>query len=574
MNGQPAPTAWGAFLALLVVIAASGILGAMAQRAVRRGSFLKGYFLGNRGLGAWAMALTATVQSGGTFMGVPSLAYTYGWIVALFIASYMVVPITGFGVLGKRLAQLSRRTGALTVPDLLRARFNSPLLGLLSSLLIVGFLSVMLVAQFKPGAILMKLVWPGSGGLAFLSEYDAPPAGALPAADAAPASVPEAKAPASLDRAYFIGLAVFTVTVVGYTLAGGFLASVWTDLMQSVLMWFGVVLLVGLTFYRLGGLEEANRAAMAATGPALMAGPGHAPAGQQYLPVTLAISFYFVWILGGLGQPASLVRLMAAKDTATLRRSIVLLSAYNAFIYLPLIAVAIAARGIMPDLADSDEVVPRMAFWATRGLPGGTLLAGLVLAAPFGAVMATVSSYLVVITSGIVRDVYLQFLHRTADETRIRHLTYAVILLVTCVAVAFSIRPVAYLQALIIFATSCGAASFVMPVMMACYWRRASSASALAAMLVGAAIVLTLNAVGFAHEWLGLESQPFGPTATKFRPYYLWGFDPVMWGLAGSIVTGLVVAWCTQPPSDELVSRLFDVERSEQEPPLPAGAVA
>ena len=145
--------------------------------------------------------------------------------------------------------------------------------------------------------------------------------------------------------------------------------------------------------------------------------------------------------------------------------------------YLPLIAVAIVARGIMPNLADTDEVVPRMAFWATRGLPGGTLVAGLVLAAPFGAVMATVSSYLVVITSGIVRDIYQRFVHHAANEMQIRRLTYAVVLVVTCVAVAFSIRPVAYLQALIIFATSCGAASFVVPVMMACYWRRASSAS-------------------------------------------------------------------------------------------------
>ena len=59
-------------------------------------------------------------------MGFPSLVYTHGWVVALWIASYMVVPITGFGVLGKRLAQLSRRTGAITVPDLFRARFDSP----------------------------------------------------------------------------------------------------------------------------------------------------------------------------------------------------------------------------------------------------------------------------------------------------------------------------------------------------------------------------------------------------------------------------------------------------------------
>ncbi|MBI3463292.1 MAG: sodium:solute symporter, partial [Planctomycetes bacterium] len=117
---------FGTFLALIVFITASIWLGTVAQRAVRRGAFLKGYFLGNRGLGAWTLALTATVQSGGTFMGFPSLVYSHGWAVALWICGYMVVPITGFGVLGKRFAQLSRRTGAITMPDLFRARFDSP----------------------------------------------------------------------------------------------------------------------------------------------------------------------------------------------------------------------------------------------------------------------------------------------------------------------------------------------------------------------------------------------------------------------------------------------------------------
>ena len=115
---------YGTLAMLLVVMAVSVWLGTQAQKAVERGGFVKGYFLGNRGLGAWALALTATVQSGGTFMGFPSLVYTHGWIVALWIASYMVVPITGFAVLGKRFAQLSRRTGAITVPDLFDARFG------------------------------------------------------------------------------------------------------------------------------------------------------------------------------------------------------------------------------------------------------------------------------------------------------------------------------------------------------------------------------------------------------------------------------------------------------------------
>src|SRR5882672_3352739 len=92
---------YGTLAMLLIVIAVSVWLGTQAQKAVERGGFMKGYFLGNRGLGAWALALTATVQSGGTFMGFPALVYTHGWIVALWIAGYMVVPLSGFAILAK-----------------------------------------------------------------------------------------------------------------------------------------------------------------------------------------------------------------------------------------------------------------------------------------------------------------------------------------------------------------------------------------------------------------------------------------------------------------------------------------
>jgi hypothetical protein len=118
----PPSVGWGAMTMLILFIAGSMCIGVFANMTTQKGGFMKGFFLGNRGLGAWALALTATIQSGGTFMGFPSLVYSHGWIVALWIGSYMVVPITGFGILGKRLAQLSRRTGAITVPDLFRTR--------------------------------------------------------------------------------------------------------------------------------------------------------------------------------------------------------------------------------------------------------------------------------------------------------------------------------------------------------------------------------------------------------------------------------------------------------------------
>src|SRR5438128_11214290 len=143
-----------AFACYLVGVAA---LGVFAHRYLTRGSFVKEYFLGNRGLGPWVLALTvaATAISGGTFMGFPSLIYTNGWIMALWICSYMVVPLTTMALMGKRINQVARLAGSVTVPDVLRDRFDSPSLGIVSTLLILGLLTVNLVAQFKAGGLVM-----------------------------------------------------------------------------------------------------------------------------------------------------------------------------------------------------------------------------------------------------------------------------------------------------------------------------------------------------------------------------------------------------------------------------------
>ena len=106
---------YGALIALVLFIFASLWIGALANRATQKGSFMTGFFLGNRGLGAWALALTATVQSGGTFMGFPSLVYTHGWVVALWIGGYMISGLTTKGLLAKRLNQVSRLTGAIAL---------------------------------------------------------------------------------------------------------------------------------------------------------------------------------------------------------------------------------------------------------------------------------------------------------------------------------------------------------------------------------------------------------------------------------------------------------------------------
>jgi sodium/pantothenate symporter len=534
--GAVAPAAgWGALATLFGVIVASVWLGTLASRATARGRFLTSYFLGNRRLGAFTLALTATVQSGGTFMGFPALVYSHGWVVALWIAPYMVIPLTGLGILAKRLAQLSRRTGAVTVPDLFRARFGSPMLGLVSSLLILFYMSFMMVAQFKAGALIMKIAWPGTGALALVDET----AGS-----------------AGIDRAYYLGLALFTVVVVGYTLIGGFLAAVWTDLFQSVLMLLGVMLLLPLAVSAAGGMEQATQAAIEQTDARFAWGPGYAADGRAFLPTGLAISYFFVFIFSGLGSPAGIVRIMATRSAATIRRSVVLLSLYNLGIYLPLVVISVAARAVLPRLSAADEVIPRLTLLTTRGLWGGSLIAGLILAAPFGAVMATVSAYLVVISSGIVRDVYLRFVRPDADDAQLRRLARLAMIAVGAVAVVANLRPVAYLQAIVVFASTSSAATFAVPALMMAYWRRASMAGALAAMLAGSGVMLGLFATGWVLAWQGFD--PRIGQATSFRPYYLLGLEPIVWGLAASLLAGVGVSLATSPPPLALVRRLFE----------------
>src|SRR5207244_6230792 len=108
-----------------------------------------------------ALAYVATSVSAGSFVGFPSLIYTHGWIMALWIGGYMVSGLTTKGALAKRLNQVSRLSGAITVPDVLRDRFQSPALGLFASSFLLLFLLFNLVGQFKAGGLIMRRACDG-----------------------------------------------------------------------------------------------------------------------------------------------------------------------------------------------------------------------------------------------------------------------------------------------------------------------------------------------------------------------------------------------------------------------------
>ena len=108
----------------------------------------------------------------------------------------------------------------------------------------------------------------------------------------------------------------------------------------------------------------ADKKGVYVTGP----GPDEKAASDEgFLPLSLAISFFFMWAISGAGQPSSMVRLMAFNSTQTLRRSIFTVAIYYSMIYFPLVIIFTCARILMPGMeAETDRIMPAMAVLPDR----------------------------------------------------------------------------------------------------------------------------------------------------------------------------------------------------------------
>lgn len=604
-------------------------LAVLANRAGRSKAFVSEYFLGSKSIGLWAFAFTyaATSASGGSFMGFPSLIYTHGWVLAWWIAGYMVVPIIALGLLAKRINQVGRIAGAITVPELFRRRFESRAVGNFATLLVIFFMFFFLMAQFKAGAQIMATLLEG------VPVYERAATGV----ERFTSGIPWVGA---AEGDYLLCLLVFAVSVIAYTTFGGFRAVVWTDVMQGIVMGLGVVIMLVLALAQVGGLGNATarlgemtpprfagvvvavespvdgdvriprgewirvageervvrlkssaviedgesksavvealelttpqeidrvlksingespfRAVVegepesyafgdGAAGVYLTApGPSRSDAGG-FLGPMLALSFFAFWTFSGAGQPGYMVRQMAFRDTVTLRRSIVMVAVYFTLIYFPLVIIFTCARVLLPGMEIyPDRVMPEMAslLTANAGMPW---LAGLLIAAPFAAVMSSVDSFLLLVSSGVVRDVYQESVNPGATEKQVRRLSYLVTVVVGVLGFLAVMHPPQFLQHLIVFAAAGLGACFLMPMIFTLYWPRTTSRGVIGGMLAGGITVLVLYLTGF------LLTREFGE-------YLLLGFHPFVWAVLFSSLAIVGGSLSQEPVSESIRERYF-----------------
>lgn len=430
---------------------------AVRQRREAGVSFIQQYFIGGRDLGGFVLAMTtvATYSSISSFVGGPGQAWVlgFGWLYMAIVQVTAVFLV--MGVLGKKVALISRRINAVTVVDIIRARYGSDLLANLSAGVVVLFFCAMMVAQFVGGAKLFETV---------------------------------------TGYSYTFGLVLFGVIVVLYTTVGGFRGVAFTDTFCAFMMIGGMALLLWAVLEAGGGYATIMETIRARHPEMLepLAGGG------------MSYGFYLTqWILVGLATialPQSVVRGISYKDTRALHRAMLIGTIVIGFMILITHFIGVFAKGVLTQEIGAyggnvDYIIPRL---ITATLP--PWLVGVTIVGPIAATMSTVSSLLIVCSSAIVKDVYLYEKAKRGErvsERRVRGISMLTTVVFGLAVFVVSIVPPDVIWIINMFAFGGLETAFLWTILLGLFWKRANKTGAIAAMVGSTAAYCLSMALGF-----------------------------------------------------------------------------
>ncbi len=429
----------GVLIPLILFLIAIFAIGFIASKQMGSGgSFLQDYFLGGRELGGFVLAMTmvATYGSASSFLGGPGTAYTVGFGWALLAMTQVVTGYFVLLVLGKKFAILSRRYDAVTMIDFLKARYNSPAVAILSAIAIIVFLFSAMTAQWVGGGRLIESLT----GLSYTSA-----------------------------------LFIFAISVLVYVTIGGFRAVALTDAVQGAIMVVGtLILLIGVIIA--GGGIPAIMQDLLNENPRLVTPFG----ADGSLTAAYVSSFWILVGVGVVGLPQMVIRTMSYKSSRAMHRALAIGTIVTGFIMLNMHLIGIFARPVLPGIEVGDKVIPLIAL---EVLP--PWLAGIVLAAPMAAIMSTVDSLLLLVSSAIVKDVYLNFIKPDAPEKRVKMLSFGITGVLGIIVFLLALQPPDLLIFLNLFAFGGLEAAFIWPIVLGLYWKHGNKYGALLSMLTG-----------------------------------------------------------------------------------------
>jgi len=336
--------------------------------AMRRTHNSSDFFIAGRGLGpiVVALALFSSTLSGFGFVGGPGLVYSIGvssfWMVVISSTGYAI----GFFLVAKRIRMIAELRDCISLPDIVAARYGSQAVRFMIAITIVLGVMGYLATQILAMAVVMQAILSGT----------------------------EMFANIGLVTCVVISSAV----LIFYCVTGGIIASVYTDVVQGGIMIVAgsLILFTAMNVFD-GGIQEATSIILADDGEAAM------PYGAAGIMASLG--WFFVFGLGLAGQPHLITKMMMNKNISD-NRSILPMSLFGyvmaalLWISIGIVMRAAVIDGVVPPLALPDDAAS--VFLSVFANP---LLAGVVFAGLFAAIMSTSDAFLNIGTAAIIHDI-------------------------------------------------------------------------------------------------------------------------------------------------------------------------
>ena len=406
------------------------------------------YFLADRRLGTLVLlgTMVATNFSAFTVFGTSGAGYRDG---------YAFFPIMGFGtgfmaltfwVVGRKIREAGSNTGSVTPPELIRNLYDSRPLSVLFALVMIIFTIPYLALQ------------PMAAGYALEELMGLP---------------------------YFYGCCLVTGIIVLYTLRGGMRAVAWTDLFQGVIMF--VMLLVSLIIVagHNGGFAAASQKIFSQA-PELFSRPGGT---GRYTP-GIWLSFMMLWFFADPMFPQLFQRFFTAKNRHTISLIMLWYPVVCTVVFIMPIAIGVMGRLTFPDLVgkQADRILPMLLTSIS-----GEVMATLVIAAGLAALMSTMDSQLLTLSSIFTRDIVPLFSGST-HKGSVTGRVFVIFLALAGLALAYR-PPATILQ--IATQTFTGLAVLFPTVIFGLYMKRVYPVAAITSILAGEATLAV-----FYFKWI------------------------------------------------------------------------
>lgn len=260
---------------------------------------------------------------------------------------------------------------SVTLIDFLKERYQSTTVVLLSAISVVVFLFSAMAAQWIGGAHLIESL---------------------------------------TDLSYTGALFIFAVAVLIYVIIGGFRAVAVTDAMQGIIMFIGTLILLVAVVIAGGGVQNIFND-LVSENPNLVTPFGN----DGSLSAAYVSSFWILVGVGVIGLPQVAVRAMSYSNSRSMHRALVIGTIVVGLIMLNMHLIGVFARPVLPGIEVADQVIPLIAL---ETLP--SWVAGIVLAAPMAAIMSTVDSLLLLVSSAVVKDIYINYVKPDATYKHVK----------------------------------------------------------------------------------------------------------------------------------------------------------